>query len=138
MRISNPTKKGEFMGLIKGFVREHWRILFVGLFFGVLLQGCQTPLVDVNVALSDTPVCPDDGDGKTQVGACRPPMYYSDSAAGFWHDGNGWLPPTTPIMCKPGSTKCKSYAGICQGQSCISRIKNVSNNQGDCYCGCIP
>lgn len=107
----------------------------LGALLGILLQGCNTPLVSVKV--TSGPGCPTDDDG---VGACMPPMSYSSYASGFWHDEpQVWLPQNTNIKCRVGSNKCKSYAGNCAGQSCVSRIKNVdANNIGDCYCGCPP
>lgn len=120
------------MRLINGFLHHQLRLLFVGALLGLLLQGCTTPLVDVKVTAG--PGCPTDDDG---VGLCTTPVSYSSSAAGFYQDPNGPnLPAGTTITCKSGSKKCKAYPGNCSGMNCINRIKNIANNQGDCYCGC--
>ena len=125
------------MQLMKVFIKTHGRILFVGLVFAIMLQGCSEPFIKTNVTV-------DMGNGvekcsaeKTPVGACNSPVSWSGSAAGFYQDNNGpVLPSGTPIKCRSGSNKCHGTPGDCYGMNCINRIKNISSNQGDCYCGC--
>jgi hypothetical protein len=136
------------MRITKIFIQTHGRILFVGLFFAIMLQGCTEPLIKTNVVVDmgdGTAKCstdlttPLDKTTLKDVGLCQPPMAWSGSAKKFWHDEGGkFLPDNTLITCSATSTKCRAYSGVCGGQACISRIKNVSNNVGTCYCGCVP
>ena len=111
------------------FIKMPWTLAFFMLLF--ILQGCTTPLVSVKV--SSGPGCPTSGDG---LGLCNS-MSWTGSADGFYQDPKGPnLPENSGITCRSGSRKCKSYPGDCSGINCISRIKNIADNKGDCYCGC--
>lgn len=99
----------------------------------LFLQGCTTPLVSVKVSSGSG--CPKDENG---LGLCNAGVPWGGgSAAGFYQDTSGpTLPQGTPITCKSGSKKCNGTPGDCYGMNCITRIKNIASNKGDCYCGC--
>ncbi len=124
------------MQLMKVFIKTHGRILFVGLVFAIMLQGCSEPFIKTNVTV-------DMGNGVEKCSAKK--RRWGHATAQFpgqdqqlvAQDNNGpVLPSGTPIKCRSGSNKCHGTPGDCYGMNCINRIKNISSNQGDCYCGC--
>ena len=105
-------------------------VLSAVLFSFLLLQGCSTPLVDVDVTVVPEGVCGTDGTG-VGAGACNPLGATGHSANGF--QGVGGASPVGNQTCGSG-TYCGAGGTCMFGKKCTS-FYNYSTSQ--CNCGCM-
>jgi hypothetical protein len=117
------------MGRISGHLRKKGHVVFVGLFFILILQGCSTS-VEVKCGSGGTEGM---GQGVEEgVGACTPTTYTPSSAYKFW------ITVSTQYW---GTHACNSgvgcaIAGRCaDGKSCRSW---VNTSTWACKCDCKP
>lgn len=106
-------------------------VLSAILFSFLLLQGCGTPLVAVNVAVVPEGGCGPDSTEGIGAGGCYPLGATGHSANGF--QGVGGASPVGNQTCGSG-TYC-GQGGTCMfGKKCTS-FYNYSTSQ--CNCGCM-
>ena len=93
-------------------------VLSAIVFSFLLLQGCHTPLVDVDVSVVPEGACGQSGKGKG-AGLCQ----HDDVPVGGGTYGG--------VNCTSGQY-CTSTAG-CRGATC----KTILMSDGSCGCGCV-
>jgi hypothetical protein len=107
-------------------------LLLIGAF--VLIQGCNTPLVDVKVTACEGT------EGMDGKGICNPwpsgSTPYTGSAYGFYIIGTNPAQFYTGTGTCSGGKKCASSPGRCaNGKTCISQVSTSNMN---CKCDCAP
>ena len=121
------------------FMRRSWGILIFGLFLMLLLQGCQKPLLNVEVKTAMGKCIPGEGKGNG-LGLCFGTPW-SGSADNFWNiDTQQLISPGSGLTCSAqGSQKCLNPGGMCVHAQGLGQCEHMYSDQpatGTCYCGC--
>jgi len=124
---------------INRLTRKHtFYTAFIALLL-LVLQGCKTPLVDVDIAVNQCESGMKDKETDAQgrdVGVCNLKAHGGANVTGFWDDATQRWMPTTNLKCQSG-TICKSSPGTCTGgyQLCINHYNSTTKG---CSCACPP
>ena len=100
------------------FMRMKWGMVVSGMFLVFILQGCTTPLFNVEVIVGECAP----GDGTHPPGGCAT----QTAQAGGSYPG---------VTCTPGTQPCLN-PGTTQGCRGGKKCTNVEMGAGNCVCQC--
>lgn len=116
-------------------IKAGWPLLLSGIVLVLVLQGCTTPLVDVQVTTCAQGNATDDEDGK---GACYAQAVPPQIAPGKCKNSSGqFVACPGGAMCTSG-TRCQNNPGSCNRKTCrtILQLPAGGGTSGNCYCDC--
>lgn len=134
------------MSTIKTFRRSGLGMVISGILLTLVLQGCQTPFINVEVNAKSGKCAPGyegSGDEGIKIDGTTGCAYipHSGSATNFWFQDtvdNGttghWIQANENLTCSAGSQKCRLH----NRQNCPGGKKCISTYtlNGDCACMC--
>lgn len=99
------------------WMRRGWGLVILGIFLVLMLQGCTTPLFNVDVKVGNCPTGKDDGLGLCDTLPVTPGQVYGG------------------VTCNSG-VRCKNE-GSTAGCSGRKKCKTVDQGGGNCVCPCV-